>query len=76
MTTSTNRPLVTNSTVQQVIVTDGPRDVYFCSGEALKKFPVSKMDESLIVDDNGAGDSFAGAFLACYTNGGIVEDCG
>lgn len=58
-----------------VIITDGPRSVRFANSDGLTRFPVEKIDTSLIVDDNGAGDAFAGAFLACHISGGSAHDC-
>jgi len=57
-----------------LIITDGPEDVRFASDEGLRKFPVPQIDPALIKDDNGAGDSFAGAFLASYITGSRIED--
>merc|ERR1712110_1183671 len=56
------------------IITDGPRDVRFATTEGILRFPVPPIDSSLIADDNGAGDSFAGAFLASYASDGSVKD--
>jgi len=56
------------------IITDGPRDVRFATSEGISRFPVPPIEKSLIIDDNGAGDSFAGAFLASYASGASVKD--
>lgn len=36
---------------------------------------VPKIEKELIVDTNGAGDSFVGGFLAAYTKGHSVIEC-
>lgn len=51
------------------IISDGPGDVRFASSAGVRKFPVPSIESSSIVDDNGAGDAFAGTFLACHALG-------
>lgn len=36
--------------------------------------PLDPIDKSKIVDTNGAGDSFVGAFFAAQTQGHSIED--
>jgi len=60
---------------RRVIITDGPRLVRFASNSGLSRYPVAKIDTGLIVDDNGAGDAFAGAFLASHLCGGSTQEC-
>ena len=33
------------------------------------------IDKNFIVDTNGAGDSFVGAFFAAFTNGKPIDEC-
>lgn len=58
-----------------VVITDGPNSVCFAHSDGLCRLPVPRIESGLIVDDNGAGDAFAGAFLACYSCGGSPQEC-
>lgn len=58
-----------------VVITNGPKAVLLASRDGLDRFAVSQIDPCLIVDDNGAGDAFAGAFLACHLCGGSTREC-
>jgi len=65
-----------------VIITNGPNPAYVAQYDFTKEiftfygtFPVAKVEEEKIVDANGAGDAFAGGFLAMYMNGKNMEDC-
>jgi len=56
------------------IITQGSKSTLVFDGE-LHSYPVTKIDKSLIVDFNGAGDSFIGGFLAGLTLGKSLEKC-
>jgi len=56
-----------------VVFTNGPRPtIVALEGEA-KVFPVPPIDQSKIVDTNGAGDAFVGGFLAGLALGKTLE---
>lgn len=61
------------------IITQGSEPVIVAShdGKDTKVFEVAipKIDSSLIVDTNGAGDSFVGGFLAAVAQGFELEEC-
>jgi adenosine kinase len=63
---------------------DRPRTVVFTCGkeativatkEGVKSYPVATLDQSKIVDTNGAGDAFVGGFLAYLAKGKDMEAC-
>ena len=65
-----------------MIVTCGPDTAYVVIYDHLKdkveyinNFEPLLVDKNDIVDTNGAGDSFAGGFLAYYITGKPIEDC-
>lgn len=60
---------------REVVITDGPRLVRVASRHGVSQYPVPAIDTSLIVDDNGAGDAFAGAFLACHMCDASTAEC-
>ncbi len=41
----------------------------------MREFPVDPLPRAQIVDTNGAGDSFVGAFLAALVQGGSIDEC-
>lgn len=51
-----------------VIITQGTDATLLAEGANVRSFPVAKIAESQIYDTNGAGDAFAGGFMA-----GLVE---
>jgi len=65
-----------------VIITNGPHPAYCAEYDPIKndftfagEFTVAELKEDLIVDANGAGDAFAGGFLASYMLGKRLDDC-
>lgn len=61
---------------RKVIVTCGAEPtIVATSHQPALKYPVPPIDPSLIVDTNGAGDSFVGAFLAEWVRGGDLARC-
>ncbi|WP_188203263.1 carbohydrate kinase family protein [Thermococcus camini] len=57
-----------------VVVTRGERGVLIYDGK-FRKFPALPINENEIVDPTGAGDAFAGGFLAGYARGEPLETC-
>jgi len=57
------------------VITCGSSATVYSDGENVVTVPVQKMDSSLIVDTNGAGDSFVGGFLAGLAQGKELETC-
>lgn len=58
-----------------VMITQGPEPIIVYKDGEVKTYPVNALPESDIVDSNGAGDSFAGAFLAGLVLGKDFETC-
>ena len=65
-----------------VIITNGPNPAYVAEYDFIKEtftfsgiFPVAYLEEEKIVDSNGAGDAFAGGFLALFMKGKKLGDC-
>jgi len=67
-------PKENNNRERVTLITQGSKSTIVYDGE-LHVYPVSKIDKSLIVDFNGAGDSFVGGFLAGLTLGKSFEKC-
>ena len=57
-----------------VVITRGERGVLVYDGE-FREFPALPISEDEIVDPTGAGDAFAGGFLAGYSRGKPLEEC-
>ena len=57
-----------------VVITRGERGVLLYDGK-FRKFPALPISEDEIVDPTGAGDAFAGGFLAGYSRGKPLEEC-
>ncbi|MBC7109165.1 MAG: carbohydrate kinase family protein, partial [Methanomassiliicoccales archaeon] len=55
------------------IITLGEKGVLFYNGEKFMKFEALPISE--IVDPTGAGDAFAGGFLAYYVKEKPIEEC-
>ncbi|VDB99563.1 unnamed protein product [Peniophora sp. CBMAI 1063] len=68
--TNTARP-------RTAIITQGARStvVYSSDWDEPKVYPVHPVEESQIVDTNGAGDAFLGGFLAAYVLGKHIDIC-
>jgi len=63
-----NLPTV-NNRKRTVIITQGDRDTLVYQDGKIQIFGVPKIEKSLIVDTNGAGDSFVGGLLAGFAQG-------
>ena len=60
-----------------VVLTHGAESTIVVSAATAnepKVYPVKKLSEAEIVDTNGAGDAFAGAFLGAYVLGKSVDE--
>ena len=57
-----------------VVVTRGEKGVLIYNGN-FREFPALPIGEDEVVDPTGAGDAFAGGFLAGYSKGKPVEEC-
>jgi len=61
---------------RKVIVTCGAQPtIVATTHQPALKYPVPPIDPDLIVDTNGAGDSFVGAFLVEWVRGGDMARC-
>jgi adenosine kinase len=61
---------------RMVVVTQGDGNVIIVQGtEQPKEFPVTRLAPDMIKDTNGAGDAFAGGFVAQYIQGKPIEEC-
>lgn len=58
-----------------VVVTRGHKPVVVATPNRVFSVEVPLLDESKIVDKNGAGDAFAGGFLAAAVSGCNIEKC-
>ncbi|ACS90998.1 carbohydrate kinase family protein [Thermococcus sibiricus] len=56
-----------------IVITMGERGVLMYDGERFTRFEALPISE--IVDPTGAGDAFAGGFLAYYVKGKPLEEC-
>jgi len=68
-------PKVNSKRTRIVIFTQGSKQTIVCKDGEVKHFPVLKLDPKLIVDTNGAGDSFVGGFLSRFVRGESIEEC-
>ncbi|CAD5114209.1 DgyrCDS3354 [Dimorphilus gyrociliatus] len=58
-----------------VVITHGSEPTIVVDNGVLKKYPVIHIEDSHIVDTNGAGDAFVGGFLARFVQGEEIEAC-
>jgi adenosine kinase len=65
-----------------VVITNGPDPAYVAEYDFITQsftftgiFPVAYLEEEKIIDANGAGDAFAGGFLAKFMKGCKLEEC-
>lgn len=69
-------PLVQAGKSRVVVLTRGSRPTIMAVGsEPARTFPVEPVREAEIVDTNGAGDAFAGGFMAALILGKALEEC-
>ncbi|QLQ78598.1 hypothetical protein HG537_0A08450 [Torulaspora globosa] len=65
--------IVGDSKDRTVIFTQGLDPTIVYSAQGAKSYPVRPLESSKIVDTNGAGDAFAGGFMAALTQGKSLE---
>lgn len=65
--------IVGDSKDRTVIFTQGLDPTVVYSAQGAKTYPVRPLESGKIVDTNGAGDAFAGGFMAALTQGKSVE---
>jgi adenosine kinase len=58
-----------------MVITQGSRNTIVGTPMGVQSFPVPRLDRALIVDTNGAGDSFVGGFLAELAKGSSIDKC-
>lgn len=56
-----------------LVVTDGANGGYYMQDDEILHYDSVKVEQ--VVDTNGAGDTFHGAFITAYCDGKSVEDC-
>ena len=56
-----------------LVVTDGKNGGYYLDNGEIKHYDSMKLEK--VVDTNGAGDTFHGAFVVAYCEGKSVEEC-
>lgn len=61
------------SQTRTVVITRGPETLIVASEGAVKEYEIRRMSIDEIKDTNGAGDAFAGGFLAKYIQGCSTE---
>lgn len=57
------------------VITTGDNPVILAHDGVVKEFPVVKLTKEQLIDTNGAGDAFAGGFLAQYIQGRPIDVC-
>ncbi|ODQ56201.1 pfkB family carbohydrate kinase [Saitoella complicata NRRL Y-17804] len=69
-------PKANNKRERTVVFTQGAESVIVARpGKETVVYPVPKLSDDEIVDTNGAGDAFAGAFLGMLVKGESLETC-
>lgn len=58
-----------------VVFTQGPEPTIVSVNGVVTKYPVPKLDRTLLIDTTGAGDSFVGGFLARLCQGFDIQEC-
>ncbi|XP_030627463.1 adenosine kinase isoform X1 [Chanos chanos] len=70
-----NLPKVNKKRQRIVVFTQGKDGTVMTTGGKVETFPVVKIDQSEIVDTNGAGDAFVGGFLSQLVQDRPLEQC-
>jgi len=70
-------PMAGSGRSRTVVITQGKDATVVVSGAdgAVASYPVDALDAALVVDTNGAGDSFCGGFFAALLQGRGVAEC-
>jgi adenosine kinase len=71
-----NLPKVNNKKDRLAIITQGTLPTIVATqGKGVKEYPVREIKKEEINDTNGAGDAFAGGFVAGIVQGKSVDEC-
>jgi adenosine kinase len=75
-------PKKNKNKMRTVVITCGPDPAFVCQYDHKKNiatfscaYEPNQVEEDNIVDTNGAGDAFAGGFLANYVRGASLDKC-
>ncbi|KAI0029134.1 adenosine kinase [Vararia minispora EC-137] len=68
-------PRVNASKPRIVVITQGSSSTILATSTETKVYPIQAVPDDLIVDTNGAGDAFAGGFLAGYAQNKSLAAC-
>jgi len=60
---------------RMVVITQGSQPTVVADANGVTEYKVDLIEESKIVDSNGAGDAFVGGFLAGLAQGCPIEEC-
>ncbi|CAM6102050.1 unnamed protein product [Calypogeia fissa] len=68
-------PLAPGKERRVAVITQGPNPCCVAFDGQVTKYPVTPIAKELIVDTNGAGDSFVGGFLSQLVQGRDLKEC-
>ncbi|XP_068111481.1 adenosine kinase isoform X2 [Hyperolius riggenbachi] len=68
-------PKVNTKRPRVVVFTQGHEDTIMATADEVLSFPVIEIDQTKIVDTNGAGDAFVGGFLSQLLSDKPLEEC-
>jgi adenosine kinase len=68
-------PLAAGKERRVAVITQGPNPCCVAFNGQVTKYPVTPIAKNLIVDTNGAGDSFVGGYLSQLVQGRDVAEC-
>ncbi|XP_056387237.1 adenosine kinase isoform X1 [Hyla sarda] len=68
-------PKVNTKRPRIVVFTQGHEETIMATADKVLSFPVLEIDQSKIVDTNGAGDAFVGGFLSQLVSDKPMEEC-
>ncbi|XP_073452867.1 adenosine kinase isoform X6 [Aquarana catesbeiana] len=68
-------PKVNTKRPRVIVFTQGHEDTIMATVDKVVAFPVIEIDQSKIVDTNGAGDAFVGGFLSQLVSDKPLEEC-
>ncbi|XP_072281277.1 adenosine kinase isoform X2 [Pyxicephalus adspersus] len=68
-------PKVNSKRPRVIVFTQGHEDTIMATADEVVSFPVLEIDQSKIVDTNGAGDAFVGGFLSQLVSDKPWEEC-
>ncbi|CAI9601849.1 unnamed protein product [Staurois parvus] len=68
-------PKVNSKRPRVIVFTQGNEDTIMATVDEVVAFPVLEIDQSKIVDTNGAGDAFVGGFLSQLVSDKALVEC-